>query len=80
MKLYLKLIVIAIALLAVVIGLHFNFGSFVSDLYLQTQRKGSAIPADPTCPKGRYSKKTGGLVQELLQTIMIMIRILLKLP
>jgi len=60
MKLYLKLIVIAIALLAVVIGLHFNFGSFVSDLYLQTQRKGSAIPADPTCPKGRYSKKTGG--------------------
>ena len=60
MRLYLKLIVIGIALLAVVIGLHFNFGSFVSDLYLQTQRKGAAIPADPTSPKGQYSKKTGG--------------------
>jgi hypothetical protein len=60
-NLHLKLIIIGIALLAIVLALHFNFGSFVSDLYLATQRKGAAIPADPTCPKGRYSKKTGGV-------------------
>ena len=61
MKLHLKLMVIGLALMAIVLALHFNFGSFVSDLYLQTQRKGAAIPADPTCPKGQYSKKTGGV-------------------
>jgi hypothetical protein len=60
-NLQLKLLIIGVALLAVVLSLHFNFGSFVSDLYLSTQRKGAAIPADPTCPKGRYSKKTGGV-------------------
>ena len=60
-SLYLKLTVIGIAVLAIALSLHFNFGSFVSDLYLGTQRKGAAIPADPTCPKGRYSKKTGGI-------------------
>lgn len=61
MKLYTKLLVISIAIFAIVLALYFNFGSFVSDLYLQTQRKGAAIPADPTCPKGQYSKKTGGV-------------------
>jgi hypothetical protein len=61
MNLQLKLLLIGIALLAIVIALQFNFGTFVSDLYLATQRRGSAIPADPTCPKGRYSKKTGGV-------------------
>ena len=52
--------VIGLALLAIVLALHLNFGSFVSDLYLSTQRKGAGIPADPTCPKGQYSKRTGG--------------------
>lgn len=59
-SLYIKLLLIGVALLSIVVALHFNFGSFVSDAYLQTQRRGSAIPADPTCPKGQYSKKTGG--------------------
>jgi hypothetical protein len=59
-SLHIKLLIIGTALFAIVIALHFNFGSFVSDYYLETRRKGSAIPADPTCPKGRYSKKTGG--------------------
>ena len=60
-SLHIKLLIIGAALFAIVIALHFNFGSFVSDVYLATQRKGAAIPADPTCPKGRYSKKTGGI-------------------
>lgn len=59
-SLHIKLLIIGAALFAIVMALHFNFGSFVSDYYLETQRKGSAIPADPTCPKGQYSKKTGG--------------------
>ena len=60
-SLHIKLLIIGAALFAIVVALHFNFGSFVSDLYLESQRKGAAIPADPTCPRGRYSKKTGGV-------------------
>ena len=60
-NLHLKLLLIGVALLAIVIALHFNLGTFVSDLYLETQRRGAAIPADPTCPKGQYSRKTGGV-------------------
>jgi hypothetical protein len=48
-NLYLKLLLIGVALLAIVVALHFNFGTFQS------------APADPTCPRGRYSKKTGGI-------------------
>lgn len=59
-SLHIKLLIIGFALFSIVVALHFNFGSFVSDYYLETQRKGAAIPADPTCPKGQYSKKTGG--------------------
>ena len=60
-NLHLKLLLIGTALLAIVVALHFNLGTFVSDLYLKTERGYSAIPGDPTCPKGRYSKKTGGV-------------------
>jgi len=49
MKLHLKLMVIGLALLAIMIALHYNLGTFQS------------APADPTCPRGRYSKKTGGV-------------------
>ena len=48
MQLHMKLMVIGLALLSIVITLHYNLGTFQSS------------PADPTCPKGRYSKKTGG--------------------
>ena len=48
MNLQLKLLLIGLALLAIVGALHYNLGTFQS------------APADPTCPKGRYSKKTGG--------------------
>jgi hypothetical protein len=48
-NLYLKLLLIGLALLAIVGALHFNLGTFQS------------APADPTCPRGRYSKKTGGI-------------------
>jgi hypothetical protein len=47
-NLHLKLLVIGLALLAIVIALHYNLGTFQS------------APADPTCPKGQYSRKTGG--------------------
>jgi hypothetical protein len=49
MKLHLKLMVIGLALMAIMIALHYNLGTFQS------------APADPTCPRGRYSKKTGGV-------------------
>jgi len=58
--LQIKLIIFGSGLIAIVLALYFNFGSFVSDMYLKKERRNSAIPADPTCPKGRYSKKTGG--------------------
>lgn len=48
MNLQLKLLLIGLALLAIVGALHYNLGTFQS------------APADPTCPRGRYSKKTGG--------------------
>ena len=47
-SLHIKLLIIGVALFAIVMALHFNFGTFQS------------APADPTCPKGQYSKKTGG--------------------
>lgn len=59
-NLHLKLLLIGLALLAIVVALHFNLGTFVSNLYLKTKRGYLAVPADTTCPKGQYSKKTGG--------------------
>jgi len=47
-NLHMKLLIIGLALLAIVLALHYNLGTFQS------------APADPTCPKGQYSKKTGG--------------------
>lgn len=55
-----RLLVIGIALVALVVALYFRIDTFVSQAYLDTQRKGAAIPADPTCQRGQYSKKTGG--------------------
>jgi hypothetical protein len=48
-NLHLKLLLIGLALVSIVIALHYNLGTFQS------------APADPTCPRGRYSKKTGGV-------------------
>jgi hypothetical protein len=60
-NLQLKLLLIGLGLLAIVVTLHFNIETFVSELYMKTRRGYVPIPADPTCPKGRYSKKTGGV-------------------
>jgi hypothetical protein len=49
MKLHMKILLIGLALLAIMIALHYNLGTFQS------------APADPTCPRGRYSKRTGGI-------------------
>ena len=43
-----KLLLIGLTLFAIMIALHYNLGTFQS------------APADPTCPRGQYSKKTGG--------------------
>jgi hypothetical protein len=48
MELHIKILVIGLTLFAIMIALHYNLGTFQS------------APADPTCPKGQYSKKTGG--------------------
>ena len=55
-----RLLIIGVVLLALVAALYFRVDTFVSQVYLDTQRKGAAIPADPTCQRGQYSKKTGG--------------------
>jgi hypothetical protein len=55
-----RLLIIGIALIGLVIALYFRVDTFVSQAYIDTQRGGSAIPADPSCPRGKYSKKTGG--------------------
>ncbi len=59
-NLHLKLLLIGLGLLAIVVTLHFNLETFVSGLYLKTKKGNFAVPADTTCPKGEYSKKTGG--------------------
>ena len=60
MKLNVNLLVIGAALLAVILGLYFNLGTFVSQAYLDDRAKWTNKPNDPTCPRGQYSKITGG--------------------